>query len=109
MGIGPKAAAAILAQFGSLEEAYRRIEEVPQKWRGKLEAQKEQAFLCRELATLNGTFRFGVTFRICALAALTLIPATGNSAPHPANVYRDLFTIVVQLPCLNLSANAVFF
>ncbi|SQI36305.1 Exonuclease IX [Leminorella richardii] len=53
VGIGPKAAAAILAQFGSLEEAYRRIEEVPQKWRGKLEAQKEQAFLCRELATLK--------------------------------------------------------
>ncbi|GKX55355.1 flap endonuclease Xni [Leminorella grimontii] len=53
MGIGPKAAAAILNQFGTLEEAYRRIEEVPQKWRNKLVEQKEQAFLCRELAALK--------------------------------------------------------
>lgn len=52
-GIGPKAAAAILNQFGTLEEAYRRIEEVPPKWRNKLTEQKEQAFLCRELAALK--------------------------------------------------------
>ncbi|MDU2880462.1 MAG: 5'-3' exonuclease H3TH domain-containing protein, partial [Enterobacter sp.] len=52
-GIGPKSAAQLLADFQSLEGIYARLDEVPEKWRKKLEAHKEMAFICREIATLQ--------------------------------------------------------
>ncbi|HEX2668731.1 MAG TPA: DNA polymerase I [Gammaproteobacteria bacterium] len=59
-GIGPKTAAPLLTYFGSLEEMYRRLGEVPQvPVRGaktlapKLEQHKEAALLSRQLATIR--------------------------------------------------------
>lgn len=52
-GIGPKSAAQLLTEFQSLEGIYARLDEVPEKWRKKLEAHKEMAFICREVATLQ--------------------------------------------------------
>ncbi|VEJ56407.1 flap endonuclease Xni [Pragia fontium] len=52
-GIGPKAATSLLTQYGSLDEIYRQIENVPVKWRSKLIEQREMAYLCRDIATLR--------------------------------------------------------
>lgn len=52
-GIGAKTAAALLTQFGSLEALYARLDEVPEKWRKKLEGAREQAEVCRQVATLR--------------------------------------------------------
>ncbi|HEX6550664.1 MAG TPA: DNA polymerase I [Gammaproteobacteria bacterium] len=59
-GIGPKTAAPLLAHFGSLEELYKRLDEVPQlSIRGakqlpaKLVEHREQALLSRQLATID--------------------------------------------------------
>ena len=52
-GIGPKSAAQLLTEFQNMEGIYARLEEVPEKWRKKLEANKEMAFICREIATLQ--------------------------------------------------------
>ncbi|GAB2511038.1 5'-3' exonuclease [Lysobacter humi (ex Lee et al. 2017)] len=59
-GIGSKTAAALLGHFGSLDEILRRIEEVPylSSIRGaarcaqQLRTHREQALLCRQLATI---------------------------------------------------------
>ena len=59
-GIGSKTAAALLAHFGTLDEVLRRVEEVPylSSIRGaaraaqQLRMHREQALLCRELATI---------------------------------------------------------
>ena len=59
-GIGSKTAAALLAHFGTLDEVLRRVEEVPylSSIRGaaraaqQLRTHREQALLCRELATI---------------------------------------------------------
>jgi DNA polymerase-1 len=59
-GIGPKTAAPLLAHFGTLEELYKRLKQVPEvAVRGakqlppKLEEHKESAFLSRQLATIR--------------------------------------------------------
>ncbi|SKA09501.1 5'-3' exonuclease [Lysobacter spongiicola DSM 21749] len=58
-GIGAKTAAALLAYFGSLDALLERVEEVPYlRLRGaaacaaRLRAHREQALLCRQLATI---------------------------------------------------------
>jgi protein Xni len=52
-GIGPKSATQLLTQFPTLEGIYAHLDEVPEKWRKKLEMHKEMAFLCRDIARLQ--------------------------------------------------------
>ncbi|SUG46027.1 exonuclease IX [Salmonella enterica subsp. arizonae] len=52
-GIGPKSATQLLTQFQNLEGIYAHLNEVPEKWRKKLETHKEMAFLCRDIARLQ--------------------------------------------------------
>ena len=85
-GIGSKTAAALLAHFGTLDELLRRVDEVPylSASRGaarcaqQLRTHREQALLCRALATIaldapcegaDAHFRRGAT-QADALAAL---------------------------------------
>lgn len=52
-GVGEKTALKLLHQYGSMEELYAHIEELPKnKMREKLEADKDNAFLSKELATI---------------------------------------------------------
>lgn len=52
-GIGQKSATQLIATFSTLENLYDRLEDVPEKWRKKLEAHKEMAFICRDVARLQ--------------------------------------------------------
>ncbi|WP_431615651.1 flap endonuclease Xni [Citrobacter amalonaticus] len=52
-GIGPKSATQLLVQFQTLEGLYAHLDDVPEKWRKKLEAHQEMAFLCRDIARLQ--------------------------------------------------------
>ncbi|MGH8371226.1 MAG: DNA polymerase I [Gammaproteobacteria bacterium] len=59
-GIGPKTAAPLLTHFGSLEELYKRLDEIPQlgirgakQLPAKLAEHREQAMLSRQLATID--------------------------------------------------------
>ncbi len=52
-GIGDKSAPGLVAQFGSLDGIYQNLDKVPENIRAKLEAQKEQAYLSRELIELE--------------------------------------------------------
>jgi DNA polymerase-1 len=51
-GIGPKRGKELLEKYGTLENVYSHIEEVPPSVRGKLEEGKKSAFKTKELATL---------------------------------------------------------
>ena len=51
-GIGPKTAASLLKQYGSLEGIYDHINELPAKIQTKMNDYKQQAFDCKELATI---------------------------------------------------------
>ena len=53
-GVGEKTAVELMKQFGSVDELYRRLDEVKRPaLRAKLEAHREQAMLSRELATVR--------------------------------------------------------
>lgn len=52
-GIGPKAAASLIQQYGSIEEIYKHLPDIKSSWRTKLEAGKEQAFFCERMALLK--------------------------------------------------------
>lgn len=52
-GIGAKTAALLINQAGSLEALYHGLDQVAPKWRAKLEPQRDMAFICRQVATLD--------------------------------------------------------
>ncbi len=53
-GVGPKTAAELIRKFGSIESLYKRIDEVEKKnVKEKLERDKENAFMSRELVSID--------------------------------------------------------
>lgn len=52
-GIGPKTAEALITKFGTLTELYEKLPEITGSQRTKLEENKENAFLSRDLITLR--------------------------------------------------------
>ncbi|MEM7230364.1 MAG: DNA polymerase I [Planctomycetota bacterium] len=52
-GIGPKTAAKLILEFGSVDALYERLDEIKGKRKEKLEAAREQIPLSRELVTLR--------------------------------------------------------
>ena len=51
-GVGEKTGIKLLQQYGSLEAIYEHLEEVQTRFRNKLEAERDVAFLSRRLATI---------------------------------------------------------
>ncbi len=51
-GIGPKAASALIAQYGSLASVYAHLPDIKPSWKSKLEADKESAFFCERMSQL---------------------------------------------------------
>ncbi|MGH2522580.1 MAG: DNA polymerase, partial [Anaerolineales bacterium] len=51
-GVGEKTATELLQKYGSLDSIYTHLEEIPNRFKSKLEAGKESAYLSRKLATI---------------------------------------------------------
>ncbi len=51
-GVGEKTGVKLLKQYGSLEAIYEHLDEVQTRFRNKLEAERDLAFLSRRLATI---------------------------------------------------------
>ena len=52
-GIGEKTAISLLQKFGTLDNIYQNIDQVENRWKGKLEQNKENAFMSRDLAQIK--------------------------------------------------------
>src|SRR5512147_2606590 len=52
-GIGEKTAISLIEKFGTLDSIYQNIDQVENRWRNKLEQNKENAFMSRELAQIK--------------------------------------------------------
>ncbi len=52
-GIGPKKAAVLIGEYGSLENIYANLDDIPGKTRDMLAAYEAQAFLSKRLATID--------------------------------------------------------
>ncbi len=70
-GIGPKSATALLQEYGSLDNLFTHLADIPEKWRKKLEDKAEIADICRQIATLRTDLQLSGN-----LKELRYIPAT---------------------------------
>jgi DNA polymerase I len=52
-GVGEKTAESLLAKFDTLDEIYAHLDEVENRWRTKLEAGKESAYMSQRLAAIR--------------------------------------------------------
>ena len=52
-GVGEKTAVSLLEKFKTLDNIYQNIDQVENRWKGKLEQNKENAYLSRDLAQIK--------------------------------------------------------
>ncbi len=52
-GVGEKTAIALLEKFGTLDAIYANLDQVENRWRGKLESSKESAYMSYNLARIH--------------------------------------------------------
>ncbi len=52
-GVGEKTAIALLSEYGDLDGVYAHLDDIKDAWRKKLEADKEKAFLSKELGIIK--------------------------------------------------------
>lgn len=52
-GIGEKSAQSLIVQYGSIEEVYRHLDELPERLQAKLKGHKREALLSRRLAVIR--------------------------------------------------------
>ncbi len=52
-GVGEKTAESLLARYGTLDNIYAHLDEIEPRWRAKLEAGKESAYMSRDLARIR--------------------------------------------------------
>ena len=52
-GVGHKTALKYLEQYGTLDEIYAHLDEVENRWKTKLEAGKDSAYMSKDLATIH--------------------------------------------------------
>ena len=88
-GIGEKSAAQLLQQFLSLDEIYARLDEVPPRHRGKLEAGRESALLSRRLAAIVTDLALPFDLKLCAAPRLDAAEP-GFDRARVAAVFREL-------------------
>lgn len=67
-GIGPKTAASLLQKFGTFEDLYTKIGEIPEKLGLKLATDAEQAALAKKLATIitDAPIQFAIKKCLCS-------------------------------------------
>ncbi len=73
-GIGPKAAAALLSQYQTLESVYEHLEEIKASWKEKLVTGRESAFFCERMARLVCDFPLPVPYEKILLTSIDLAP-----------------------------------
>ncbi len=72
--IGPKTALELIREFPTLEDLFDRLPAVPPKIRSKLEGQRENALLYRELTTLSRAVCSGISLEQLAVRPVALAP-----------------------------------
>ena len=104
-GIGEKTAPKLLSEFGTIETLLQRLDEVPGRFRTKLEAGEDDALLSKKLATLETALELPITLEGCKVgdrdneALLTLFRelefrslldqiATDQEMPKPDTNYQ---------------------
>lgn len=81
-GIGDKTALKLLQEYGSLEGIYDNLDKIKGKTKEKLETDRENAFMSKEIATIYRDVPLDITFEE--------IKYTGPKESELATIYEDL-------------------
>jgi DNA polymerase-1 len=74
-GIGEKGATQLIQQYGSVESIYKHLAEVtPARAKSALEANRDMAFLSKDLVTIRTDIPLNVTWNECAVRAYDRAP-----------------------------------
>ncbi len=64
-GVGEKTATELLQKYGSLDSIYAHLDDIPARFKSKLEAGKDQAYLSKELATIVTDVKIDFDLEAC--------------------------------------------
>ncbi|MBN2084444.1 MAG: DNA polymerase I [Anaerolineales bacterium] len=64
-GVGEKTATELLKKFGSFDSIYENLDNIPPRYRAKLEAGRESALLSRRLATIRTDAPVAISLEAC--------------------------------------------
>src|SRR5262249_51340831 len=68
-GVGEKTAAELLLKYGSLDGIYQHLEDIPARFRGKLEAGRDSAYLSLKLSTIVTNVPIQLNLNECVAGA----------------------------------------
>lgn len=105
-GIGEKTAVALLQKYGTLDNIYEHLDEIEPRWKNKLAAGREQAYLSRELARIRTDLNIKLDLDHAKAHELN-IPAI--EAFFKEMEFRSLLTTLKRLTAQNASASASAF
>ncbi|HMD82336.1 MAG TPA: 5'-3' exonuclease H3TH domain-containing protein, partial [Anaerolineales bacterium] len=81
-GIGEKTAISLLQKFGTLDNIYQNVDQVENRWKGKLEQNRANAFLSRDLAQIKTDLNIKFD--------LDRAKADGLDFPSIESIFKDL-------------------
>jgi DNA polymerase-1 len=90
-GVGEKTAIALLEKFGTLDAIYQNIEQVENRWKGKLEASKESAYMSYDLARIRTDLKMDLDLE---KAKVTAFDGTALEEFFKAMEFRTLLSKV---------------
>jgi len=64
-GIGEKTATSLLQEYGSLDAIYKNLKKIPDRYKNKLEAGKDEAYLSQKLATIVTDAPVTLNLEVC--------------------------------------------
>lgn len=97
-GIGPKAAEALLQQYGSLKAIYEHLSEIKPGWKSKLEAGKEQGFFCERMATLHCDFALPIPLADLELTDIPVGPILDAFSSFEFSLVTKRFLAMLATP-----------
>lgn len=97
-GIGPKAAEALLQQYGTLEAIYEHLPDIKASYRSKLDAGKEQAFFCQRMALLQSDIPLPVPMAALAFDAIATEPIRALFAALEFTLVSKRFSALLASP-----------
>ena len=100
-GVGEKTAITLLERFDTLDNIYANLDQVENRWRGKLETNKETAYLSRDLARIETDLKIKFDFEHAKIA-----PFDGSKL-ETFFKEMDFKTLVSKVPAISGGMPAV--
>ncbi|MBI3763787.1 MAG: DNA polymerase I, partial [Chloroflexi bacterium] len=98
-GVGEKTATELLQQYGTLDKIYKNLDKIPARFKSKLEAGKQNAYLSKQLATIVTDVDLPFDLSACAAPRLKGLPLNYDRE-RVAELFRvlEFRSLLTRLP-----------